>query len=185
MASSSQALPSLNILILPHLFLRCQTDWGVGILGFMAYLSISFSTYALSRRYAWPPTAATASIIVLSLPRLVYLSTSPGHEIIPTATALFCLLALFRAVESPNLPNDRGFDTFKGHLAGMMNDYYTHLYFGEIFLRENNKLINPEGHATELFTNWAIEYLNDKKSGENPFFLYRVTASVTALCYCA
>jgi len=75
-------------------------------------------------------------------------------------------------VESPNLPNDRGFDTFKGHLAGMMNDYYTHLYFGEIFLRDNKKLINPEGHATELFTNWAIEYLNDKISGENPFFLY-------------
>jgi arylsulfatase A-like enzyme len=75
-------------------------------------------------------------------------------------------------VESPNLPNDRGFDLFKGHLAGMMNDYYTHLYFGEIFLRENKKLINPEGHATELFTGWAIDYLQDHQSSDQPFFLY-------------
>ena len=75
-------------------------------------------------------------------------------------------------VESPNLPNDRGFDIFKGHLAGMMNDYYTHLYHGEIFLRDNKKEINPEGHATELFTKWAVEYLKNKKSIENPFFLY-------------
>jgi arylsulfatase A-like enzyme len=75
-------------------------------------------------------------------------------------------------VESPNLPNDRGFDLFKGHLAGMMNDYYTHLYFGEIFLRENKKLINPEGHATELFTGWAVDYLKDHKQAEKPFFLY-------------
>ncbi len=75
-------------------------------------------------------------------------------------------------VESPNLPNDRGFDLFKGHLAGMMNDYYTHLYHGEIFLRNNQQSINPEGHATELFTDWALEYLEDKSINSNPFFLY-------------
>ena len=98
-----QAFSPVNTLILPHLFLRFQTDSGVGCLGFMAYLSIGFSAYALSRRYAWPPTAATASIIIISMPRLVYLSTSPGYEIIPVATALFCLLATFRAVESPNI----------------------------------------------------------------------------------
>jgi arylsulfatase A-like enzyme len=75
-------------------------------------------------------------------------------------------------VESPNLPNDRGFDIFKGHLAGMMNDYYTHLYHGEIFLRENKRLINPEGHATELFTNWAIDLLDQRSEKDIPFFLY-------------
>ena len=102
-APFTQTFSPFNTLILPHLFLRFQTDWGVGLLGFMAYLSVGFSTYALSRRYSWPPTAATASIIVISMPRLVYLSTSPGYELIPAATALFCLLAVFRAVESPNL----------------------------------------------------------------------------------
>ena len=99
----SDTFSPINAAILPYLFLRFQTDIGVGLLGFMAYLSIGFSAYALSRRYAWPPTAATASIIIISMPRLVYLSTSPGYEIIPVSTALFCLLVAFRAVESPNL----------------------------------------------------------------------------------
>ena len=99
----SETFWPINAAILPFLFLRFQTDIGVGLLGFMAYLSIGFSAYALSRRYAWPPTAATASIIIISMPRLVYLSTSPGYEIIPVSTALFCLLVAFRAVESPNL----------------------------------------------------------------------------------
>ena len=99
----SETFWPINTAILPSLFLRFQTDIGVGLLGFMAYLSIGFSAYALSRRYAWPPTAATASIIIISMPRLVYLSTSPGYEIIPVSTALFSLLVAFRAVESPNL----------------------------------------------------------------------------------
>ena len=99
----SETFSPINASILPFLFLRFQTDIGVGLLGFMAYLSIGFSAYALSRRYAWPPTAATASILIISMPRLIYLSTSPGYEIIPVSTALFCILVAFRAVESPNL----------------------------------------------------------------------------------
>jgi hypothetical protein len=101
---ANQGLPaSANILILPHLFLRFHGDAGLGLLGFAAYLSIGFSVYALSRRYAWPSTAFTVVVIVLSMPRMVYLATSPGYEIIPTAVALFCLLAVFRTVESPNV----------------------------------------------------------------------------------
>ncbi|MGB7918538.1 MAG: hypothetical protein WCF40_00630, partial [Desulfobacterales bacterium] len=104
LTSGSQGLPaSANILILPHLFLRFHGDAGLGLLGFAAYLSIGFSVYALSRRYAWPSTAFTVVVIVLSMPRMVYLATSPGYEIIPTAVALFCLLAVFRTVESPNV----------------------------------------------------------------------------------
>lgn len=93
----------VNITILAHLFLRGHTDFGIGLIGFMAYLSIGFSTYALSRRYAWPPTAFTVTVLVMSMPRLVYLSTSPGYEIVPAAAALFCLVSIYRAVESPNV----------------------------------------------------------------------------------
>jgi hypothetical protein len=106
---SSDAMPAspspTNTLVLPYLFLRFQTDLGVGLLGFMAYLAVGCSAYALSRRYAWQPTAATVAVIIVSMPRLVYLSTSPGYDIIPAATAMFCLLAAFRAIESPNLPD--------------------------------------------------------------------------------
>lgn len=97
------AMAPANTLVLPYLFLRFQTDLGVGLLGFMAYIAIGCSAYALSRRYSWQPTAATVAVIIISMPRLVYLSTSPGYAIIPAATALFCLLAAFRAIESPNL----------------------------------------------------------------------------------
>ncbi len=98
-----QTLSPVNITILAHLFLRSHTDFGIGLIGFMAYLSIGFSTYALSRRYAWPPTAFTVTVLVMSMPRLVYLSTTPGYEILPAAVALFCLVSIYRAVESPNV----------------------------------------------------------------------------------
>jgi hypothetical protein len=76
---------------------------GLGIFGFLAYLSIGFSTYALARRYAWPPTAYTAVLMVLSMPRFIYQASSPGGEIIPAASALFCILALYRLIEAPSI----------------------------------------------------------------------------------
>lgn len=72
--------------------------------------------------------------------------------------------------ESPNLPNDRGFDFFKGFTADMMDDYYTHQREGKQFMYQNRKLISPQGHATDLFTDWAIEYVGKKH--KNPYFLY-------------
>lgn len=100
---SIQAFYPVNASILTHLALRFHTHMGIGVLGFLAYLSIGFSTYAIARRYSWPPTAFTVAIIVASMPRLVYHATSPGNEIIPAALGLFCLLALNRTVEQPNL----------------------------------------------------------------------------------
>ena len=73
---------------------------------------------------------------------------------------------------SPNLPNDKGFDYFHGFLDDMMNDYYTHLRNGNNFMRENKKIIDPVGHATDLFTQWAVDYIGTQKNSSNPFFLY-------------
>jgi hypothetical protein len=103
--TAEQLLPlyPINADALAYLVLRFNTDTGLGIFGFLAYLSIGFSTYSLSRRYAWPPTAFTAVIIVLSMPRFVYQATSPGGEIVPAASALFCILALYRVIEAPNI----------------------------------------------------------------------------------
>ncbi|MCP3952158.1 MAG: hypothetical protein GY697_08090, partial [Desulfobacterales bacterium] len=103
--TAEQILPlyPINTGALAHLVLRFNTDTGLGIFGFLAYLSIGFSTYSLSRRYAWPPTAFTAVIIVLSMPRFIYQATSPGGEIVPAASALFCILALYRVIEVPNI----------------------------------------------------------------------------------
>ncbi len=34
------------------------------------------------------------------------------------------------------------------------------------------KTVNTQGHATEIFSDWAIQYISDKKNSPNPFFLY-------------
>jgi hypothetical protein len=101
-AAGTGPLPPLNVAILSHLFLRFHTDLGLGLFGFMAYLSIGFTTYALARRYAWPPSAFTVALMVVAMPRIVLLATTPGLELLPAAAALFCLLAVYRAIEHPN-----------------------------------------------------------------------------------
>jgi arylsulfatase A-like enzyme len=74
--------------------------------------------------------------------------------------------------DSPNIPNDRGFDLFKGMLTGMM-DYYTHRQGGVNHMRHNRETIETQGpHATDLFTDWTVEYLNEQKGKKEPFFLY-------------
>ncbi len=75
-------------------------------------------------------------------------------------------------LESPNTPNEKGFDFFKGFLGDMMDDYWTHLRGGINWMRHNNKEINPEGHATDIFTDWTNDYLTERKKDKQPFFLY-------------
>ena len=74
--------------------------------------------------------------------------------------------------EYPDRPNDRGFDYFKGFLGDMMDDYWTHLRGGINWMRHNEKEIDPKGHATDLFTEWAIEYMDQRLDASQPFFLY-------------
>jgi arylsulfatase A-like enzyme len=75
-------------------------------------------------------------------------------------------------LESPNTPNERGFDFFHGFLGDMMDSYTTHLRHGQNYLRRNAEVIEPEGHATDLFTDWAIAYLQERAQRDQPFFLY-------------
>ena len=75
-------------------------------------------------------------------------------------------------ITSPNTPTDRGFDFFHGFLGDMMDDYWTHLRHGQNFMRRNTDQITPEGHATDLFTQWACEYVKERSSHSEPFFLY-------------
>lgn len=75
-------------------------------------------------------------------------------------------------LEEENSPNARGFDYFKGFLGDMMDDYWNHRRGDINWMRNNITEIDPEGHATDLFTDWTIDYLNERKDKENPFFLY-------------
>jgi len=76
-------------------------------------------------------------------------------------------------LEAPNLPNMRGFDHFHGFLGDMMDDYYTHLRHGNNYMRLNDEVVDPKGHATDVFTGWALDYLKSRKPEANPFFMYK------------
>ena len=74
-------------------------------------------------------------------------------------------------LESPNTPMDRGFDHFHGFLGDMMDDYYNHRRHGINYMYQDRQEIDPEGHATDLFTEWAIDYVTSRKT-DQPYFLY-------------
>jgi arylsulfatase A-like enzyme len=76
-------------------------------------------------------------------------------------------------LEAPNTPNQRGFAHFHGFLGDMMESYTTHQRHGENYMRRNQQVIEPKGHATDLFSDWAADYLRARaKPADQPFFLY-------------
>ena len=75
-------------------------------------------------------------------------------------------------LETPSTPLENGFEYFYGFLGDMMDDYYTHLRHGENYMRLNKEPVKPSGHATDLFTTWATEYITNPVRKEKPFFLY-------------
>jgi arylsulfatase A-like enzyme len=81
-------------------------------------------------------------------------------------------------LDAPNSPNSRGFDLFHGFLGDMMEDYLTHRRQGHNYMRLNDQEIDPPGHATDLFTQWAIQYIRERAAAaaggkdRQPFFLY-------------
>lgn len=75
-------------------------------------------------------------------------------------------------LDAPSRPNDRGFDHFHGYLGDMMDDYYKHRRHGINYMRLETEEIDPKGHATDLFTEWACDYIRQRSAEKSPFFLY-------------
>lgn len=48
----------------------------------------------------------------------------------------------------------RGLDVFQEFLGDMMDDYYTHLWDSQNFMRHNDQIINPHGYATVSRLPW-------------------------------
>jgi len=73
----------------------------------------------------------------------------------------------------PDTPEARGFAHVQGFLGDMMDSYTTHLRHGQNYLRRGAQPIEAEGHATDLFTDWAVAYLRERAATPSqPFFLY-------------
>lgn len=75
-------------------------------------------------------------------------------------------------LESPNTPTEHGFDHFHGYLGDMMDDYYTHRRHGNNYMRQGTEETDPQGHATDLFTQWAVDYIRERSASKRPYFLY-------------
>jgi arylsulfatase A-like enzyme len=75
-------------------------------------------------------------------------------------------------LRSENHPCRRGFDLFHGFLGDMMDDYFHHRRHGINYMRHNDDPIDPKGHATDLFTQWAIDVIQDRARHETPWFLF-------------
>jgi arylsulfatase A-like enzyme len=83
-----------------------------------------------------------------------------------------CIGKWHLGLEAGDHPVDRGFKFFHGFLGDMMDDYFDHLRHGNNYMRLGRKEINPAGHATTLFANWAIKAIDQMSAEENPYFLY-------------
>jgi arylsulfatase A-like enzyme len=75
-------------------------------------------------------------------------------------------------LETPNLPNEKGFDLFHGWLEDMMDDYTNKTRFGKNYMRLNKDSVDPAGHATDIFTTWSMDYIRERSKQKNPFFLF-------------
>lgn len=75
-------------------------------------------------------------------------------------------------LESPNTPTERGFDVFRGWLGDMMDDYVEKRRHGINYMRMNEKVVDPPGHATDIFTEWSVDYIKKESQNDAPFFLY-------------
>ena len=68
------------------------------------------------------------------------------------------------------VPNDRGFDEFHGFLGGAHPYWIAGSRSKIMHNRENDPL--AKGHATELFTQWAEDFIRENAGKESPFFCY-------------
>jgi arylsulfatase A-like enzyme len=75
-------------------------------------------------------------------------------------------------LQSPDTPVERGFDLFHGFLGDGVEDYWKHLRHGINYMRRNSEVIKPEGHTTDLYSDWACDYLRQRAKAPQPFFLY-------------
>ena len=67
--------------------------------GLLAHMAVGFSTYALARRYTWPPMALTVTLMALSMPRLVFLGVWLSAELVSTAVIVFSVVLIYRLLE--------------------------------------------------------------------------------------
>ena len=75
-------------------------------------------------------------------------------------------------LESPNLPNDKGFDLFIGYLGDQPNSIKTLQENGQSLMHYNDQEIESVGHPTDLFSDWSADFIERQADNQKPFFLF-------------
>ena len=66
-------------------------------------------------------------------------------------------------------PNDRGFDEYRGFMAGSSPYWITKQHTK---ILHNGEPDEVEGHTTELFTEWSADFIRENAAKSKPFFCY-------------
>ncbi len=67
-------------------------------------------------------------------------------------------------------PRRYGFESSYGYFHGQIDPYTHHYKNGEASWHRNDKLVDEEGHATDLITDEAVRVISEER--DKPFFLY-------------
>ncbi len=68
-------------------------------------------------------------------------------------------------------PLNHGFSEFYGHYNGAI-DYFRRVRAGEPDWHRDYEPVTEEGYATDLLTEEAVRFVEEKSKGEEPYFLY-------------
>jgi arylsulfatase A-like enzyme len=150
---------------------------GMAFQNFFANSCVCSPSRAALLTGCYPDRVGVPGVIREETPNDSWGYLSPGVKLLPQLLKpAGCHTALIGkwhlGIGSPNTPTERGFDLFEGFLGDMMDSYWTHLRHGLNLMRHNQEVINPQGHATDIFTGWACDYLETKAKAGGPFFLY-------------
>ncbi|GAB6185258.1 hypothetical protein JCM17478_07600 [Thermopirellula anaerolimosa] len=154
---------------------------GMRMTNFYANCPVCSPTRAalLTGRY---PESVGVPGVIRTHPRNSWGSLNPNAKLLPAilaergyATAIVGKWHLGLAPGDD--PNSRGFEFFHGFLGDMMDDYWTHRRHGLNYMRQDQRVIDPAGHASDLFSDWACDYLRtwaarEQSPSGRPFFLY-------------
>ena len=67
-------------------------------------------------------------------------------------------------------PQERGFDSFYGHLNGGVG-YFDHVFSGGLDWQKNGVTLREEGYTTELIKNAAVKRIENRTDEDAPLFL--------------
>ncbi|MEA3368026.1 MAG: sulfatase-like hydrolase/transferase, partial [Planctomycetota bacterium] len=190
-AAASSARPNLLVILVDDLGWGDLSSYGAADLGSPHVDRLIASGCRFDRAYANCPVCSPTRAALLTgryqdlvgVPGVIrtHLANSWGNliESIPLLPQILKPAGYTSAIvgkwhlglERPDTPMDRGFDHFHGFLGDMMDDYYSHRRHGINYMRLGREEIDPKGHATDLFTAWAQQWLRTRTKGE-PWCLY-------------